>query len=148
MQGYKSLSEIMFTDEVRRQYRSMDFIFGKYLVFKGIRVPANAQAKAIEWKKTLIFPSANYFYNEDGFRIWIHNGTGDSFKDLLNLWHTKIRPEQQQLLEYGRQANKLHSGIEKLKKDAKVDGYCGDVSKLRALRQARCTFWILTTTDR
>lgn len=127
------MSEILLMDEVRRQSRSVDWIFGQFLVFNGARVPSNAKAKAIEWKKTLIFPSEKYYYTEDGHRIWIHNGTEDEFEDLLETWHQIIGPEREKLLECSREASALHLTIEKLKLDAKIDGFGGDISKLTEL---------------
>lgn len=131
---FQSLSNILLTDEVRRENRSVDFIFGQFLLYTGTRTSPNAQDTAIEWKKTLIFPKEKYYYTEDGHRIWIHNKTGDAFKDLLNLWHTKIRPDRVKLFECSREATALYNDIEKLKVDAKIDGFTGDISKLKELR--------------
>lgn len=123
----------MLSDEVRRQNRSVDWIFSQFLVLNEAAVPLNAQTNAIKWKKTLIFPTEKYYYTEDGHRIWIHNGTGGEFEGLLKIWHEDIIPERERLLECSREASALHLAIEKLKVDAKIDGFGADMSKLDEL---------------
>lgn len=132
-QGFKSLSEILLTDEMRRENRSVDFILGQFLVLCG-NMPAAAQNLAIKLRKTLIFPSENYYYTEHGHRVWIHNGTGHEFKNLLNLWHEKIRPSRDRMIGSAQQASVLHDAIAQLQMEKNVDGFCGDVRKLTALK--------------
>lgn len=133
LQGFKSLSEILLTDEVRRENRSVDWICSQFLVYEGADMPPNAQNNAIQWKKTLIFPEQKYYVNEDGHRISIHNGLEDEFKGLMEIWHEKIRPGREKLLQCSREASALHLAIEKLKTDAKIDGFGGDNAKLKEL---------------
>lgn len=119
---------------MRRQNRSVDFIFGQFLIFSGVRAPPDAAAKAIKWRKTLIFPGENNYYTEDGYCFSIHNGTGDGFKGLLKVWHETVKPKRKKLLEYAREASTLHVAIAKSKSDGNIDGFFGDINKLKKLR--------------
>lgn len=128
------MSEILLTDAEREHNRSLDYIFSQYLVFTGDRIPKNAQQQAIDEKKKLIFPKEKYFYNEDGWRIWIYNGTMDAFKQLLEVWHKQVMPARKQLFEWHRDAALFHPAIEQTKTNANIDGFAGDLVKFRELK--------------
>lgn len=141
-QEYQSLAEKLLSDEVRRRNPAVDMILGHFLIFNGFKAGAKASAQTLRLGKTLIFPRENHCWSfaksgnksSNPFRIWFADDTGNKFKDLLKSWHSRIRPERDQLLEFSHDANQLHLAIETLKVDAKIDGYGGDVNKLRTLR--------------
>lgn len=132
-QGFKSVSEILLTNEMRRQNRSVDFILGQFLVVNG-RMPAAAQNLAIRLRKTLIFPGQQFYYTEHGHRVWIHNGTGQAFRNLLNLWHEEVRPTRDRMIARAQEASVLQAAIAQLQMEKNVDGFCEDVRKLRTLK--------------